>query len=272
MATITTPTVPKAWAPDVVGVPATEAVPTALLVQVGVKAGVIEGDEPSLRVPFMAADGTVSFVPEATPIPEQTAVLDEVVIQTHKLAVHGKYSRESLEQPNAARLIVDSMQRALIRKADEAFLSNLADPTGLLNVTGITDGGAVGANLDELVDAVVSIEADGGQATHIIAAPGAWGTLSKIKSGVDSAVSLLGAGTEATERRLLGIPVHTTSAMPAGTLLVCDASSIVTVYGEVMPARSSDVFFLSDVVAVRVMWRIGWGVMRPARLVGLTTV
>jgi hypothetical protein len=66
-------------------------------------------------------------------------------------------------------------------KADAAFLGNADAPDGLLSLTGVTDGGAIGDDLDTLADAVVSIEADGGTASHIIAAPGAWGAVVKLK-------------------------------------------------------------------------------------------
>lgn len=95
--------------------------------------------------------------------------------------------------------------------------------------------------------------------------------MAKIKTGTGSAASLLGAGTEAVERRLLGVPVLTTAPMPAGGLLVVDSSRVLTVYGQVRVARSEDAFFTKDVVAVRVTWRVGFNVMRPGRIVRLST-
>jgi hypothetical protein len=83
--------------------------------------------------------------------------------------------------------------------------------------------------------------------------------------------SLLGAGTEAAERRLLGVPVLSTPALTPGTVLVLDGSSVLTVYGDVRVARSDDAFFASDVVAVRVTLGCGWGLMQASRVVSLST-
>jgi HK97 family phage major capsid protein len=201
----------------------------------------------------------------------EMVVRRETVVRTGKIAALGKFSREQLAQPRAAEMVVKSMQRAVVKKADTAFLSNATDPTGLPEVVGIEPGGEVGDDLDTLADAVTHIEADGGTATHIIAAPDAWGPVAKLKTGTGSAQSLLGAGTEPVERRLLGVPVLTSSAMPSGNLLVIDASQVLAVYGAVQVARSEDVLFVSDVVAVRVTWRVGFNVMRPGRVVQLTT-
>ena len=270
MATVTTPLQPKAWAPDVIGFAADDVIPDALILTVGTKAGTIEGDEPAVRVPYVVDDGTAGFIAEGALIAETPGQYDELVITTGKIAGLGKFSREALAQPNAAKLITNAMQRSIVTKANAAFLSNLADPTGLLNTAGITDGGAVALNLDALADAVAGIETEGGTADYIVAAPDAWASLAKLKTATDSAQSLLGAGTDAAERRLLGIPVVTSSGMPEGTLLVLDKSSVLTVFGSVMVDRSEQAFFQYDTIAVRVMFRCGWAVMRPTRVAKLT--
>lgn len=272
MATQTTPTSPKAWAPDVTAFVPGDVVPDALVLQAATMVGSIEGDEPAIRVPFVADDGTVGFIAEGEIIPDAEQEFSEIVITTGKIAALGKYSFETLQQPEASRLVVESLSRSVVTKANAAFVGNAAGPTGLYSMTGITDGGAVGDDLDALVDAVSGIEADGGTATTIIAAPDAWASLSKLKAGTGSAQALLGAGTEATERRVLGIPALVTSAMPVGSLLVVDKSAVLAAQSPLRLARSEDAFFSSDVVAVRVTWRLGWNVQRPARVAKLTTL
>jgi hypothetical protein len=101
-------------------------------------------------------------------------------LHTYTVSALGKFSRESLAQPNAAQLILASMRRSVVTKADLAFIANATAPTGLLNVAGITAGGTVGANLDTLIDAAAGIEADGGTATDLIAALDLWAALSKM--------------------------------------------------------------------------------------------
>lgn len=205
MTTYTTANTDKAWHPDVQGFIPGEVVPDALILTTSTLAGQIEGDEPSLRVPFVADDGLATIVAEAAVIPDTNAVFDEVAISTYKVSALGKYSYEALQQPNAAQLILNSLQRAVVNKANLAYLGNAAAPTGLLNVAGITNGGVLGTSLDTLVDAQAGIEAAGGQATDIIASPSFWAAAQKMKSATGSAMPVLGAGTAATERYLLGM-------------------------------------------------------------------
>jgi len=63
-------------------------------------------------------------------------------------------------------------------------------PARLLNVAGITNGGAVATTLDEIVNARTSIAVAGGNATHIIASPAACASLSKLKTATGSNLSI----------------------------------------------------------------------------------
>lgn len=269
--TVTTETTATAWSPDVTAYPAVDVLPEALIMSTSTVVGAVEGDAPSVRVPWVDADDTVGFVNEGAPIPENAAQYNEVVVNTGKVATLGKFSREQLAQPNAAQLVVNSLSRSVVNKANAAYLGNDGDPTGLVNLAGITDGGALGTDLDTLADAVLGIEAQGGQATHIIAHPGAWGAVAKMKGATGSAVPLLGAGTEQTERRVLGVPVLVTNAAPTDTLLVVDSTAVVSAVGDVQLARSEDAFFGSDAVGIRVTFRLGWAAMKPERIVKIGT-
>ena len=272
MATHTTLTTAKAWHPDQTAFLPDDVIPDALILQAATRVGDIEGDEPAVRVPWVADDGTAGFVPEGQPIPESDATYDETVLRTGKVATLGKFSREQLEQEHAATLVVNALQRSVVKAANEAFLANAADPTGLLNTPGIGDGGVLGDNLDPVADAITAIEADGGQATTILASPQAWGRVSTLKTGDGSAAPLVGTGVgDAPQRRLLGVDVLTTPSMPDGTLLVLDAGAIPAAVGGVRLDRSDDAYFNADTVGVRVTFRLGWAVMHPARLVRITT-
>ena len=270
MAIQTTPTSPAAWRPDVTAYLPGDVIPDALILTHAVVAGRIEGDQPSLRVPFVADDGTVEIVPEADPVPDAAQQFDEVVVQTHKVGALGKYSYETLQQPEAARLVTESLTRSVTRKANAVFLGNAADPTGLLNL-GVTDGGLIDANLDALVDAIAGIEAAGGTATNIVAAPDAWATVSKFKDEQTSNRSLIGAGTDSATRVLLSVPVTVSPDMTAGELLVIDRNTVVAAVSPVRVARSEDAYFANDVVGVRVTFRLGWNVMHADRVARLTT-
>lgn len=274
MAIKTTPNSPKAWAPDQTAFVPGDVVPDALILNTATVVGQIEGDEPAIRVPFVADDGVVGFVAEGAEIPDANQEFDEVVVLTGKVAALGKYSFETLAQPEAARMVVDSLSRSVVTKANAAYLGNIEaapGPTGLLNSAGIIDVETpIGDDLDQLVDAVSLIELDGGAATHIIANPTAWATLNKLKRATDSNESLVGAGTVAATRALLGLPVLVTPAMPAGSLLVADKSAVIAAQSPVRLARSDDAYFSSDAIGVRVTWRLGWKVMHAARVAKLT--
>jgi HK97 family phage major capsid protein len=273
MATKTTPTSPKAWAPDLTAFVPDDVIPDALILSTANVVGQIEGDEPAIRVPYVADDGVVGFIAEGAEIPDANQEFDEVVVLTGKVAALGKYSFETLQQPEAARMVVDSLSRNVVKKANAAYLGSLEaepGPTGLLHSVGITDGGEVEDDLDPLIDAIASIEDDGGTATHIVASPTAWASLSKLKRATDSNESLVGAGVVAATRALLGLPVLVTPAMPDGSLLVSDKSAIIGAQSPVRLARSDDAYFSSDAIGVRVTWRLGWRVMHSARVAKLT--
>ncbi|MCV7317258.1 phage major capsid protein [Mycolicibacillus parakoreensis] len=266
MATNLTTNVPAAWRPDTTAYAPGDVVGDALLLAASTVVGTIEGDEPSVRVPYVSDDGTPAFVDEGDTFGDPGQVFSEAVISTFKLGALGKYSRELLAQPEAATSVSQSLSRAITKKANSAFIGNASDPTGLLNAS-IHDGGTVGSNLDELVDAVAHIESNGGAATHLIAHPTAWATLSKLKTGTSSEQNLLGAGVEAGQRNILGLPVLVDSNVSTGELLVVDKSAIVSAAGNVRLDRSEDAFFSADLVGVRIAWRIGWAVMHADRIV-----
>jgi len=273
VATTTTITSPHAWSPDVTGFLPGDVVPDAIILAASTIAGTVEGDEPAVRIPFVADDGDAGFVAEGAEIPDTDPDLDETVVLTGKVAKLSRFSREQLEQPNAAKLIVDSMSRSVTRKGNRAFLANPAGgpgPVGLLNA-GITEiVTPIEANLDLITEAIAMIETADGTATQIIASPAAWADLSRLKKSTDSNESLLGAGTETVERRLESLPVLVTNAMPAGQLLVLDKSTVLSAVGDVKLARSEHAYFSSDSIGVRVTWRAGWKVQRPGRVVKLT--
>ncbi|WP_395704743.1 phage major capsid protein [Rhodococcus ruber] len=276
MAGITTLTAAKGLHLDVRGFAPTELIPEALILQTSTKAGFVEGDEPAVRCPFVNVDDDAGFVAEGANIPEADPEHTEVVIHTGKVAVLVRTSREQHSQGNAAALVSDSVRRAIIRKANGAYLSQPAPtapattpPAGLLSLSP-TSGGTVADDFDVVADTLMGIEAANGQATHIVASPSAWASLTKFKAATGSNSSLVGAGVEAAERRLLGVPVIVSNAMTADKILVLDNTAILSAYGNVQLAVSDQAFFASDSVAVRCTFRFGQKLIDPARVVQLT--
>lgn len=260
-----TPTGPKALYPDTT-YPAQELIPEALIFELATIAGNIEGDEPSIRVPYIASDQGAGFVPEGSDIPESDPDLAEILVNTGKLAILSKISNEARSYPDARDLLSTSMRKAMMIKANTALLSNASDPTGLHNVAGIEDAGTLGDNLDAIGDAITAVEVNGGQATGIVTDPASWGVLRALKTATGSAQPLLGAPADQTERRLFGVPVIVSAQAAPGSLLVVDRSEIIAAAGELRLAVSEGVYFGSDSYGVRLTWRMGWNVIHPNRL------
>lgn len=260
---------PKGLNPDSTFL-ASEFIPDALFLRVGTNAGLIEGDAPVVRVPYIKEDSTVGFVAEGAEIPGGTEAFDEITVSTRKLAIVSTMSREAFQGQaslgNGGALLSTSMKRSVISAADKAFLDNAADPVGLMNTAGMYDAGEIGANLDGISDAITEIEANGGQATDIIVNPRVWGYLSKLKTTDTSAQLLLGAPGEAVGRKLFGLDVHTSAQMPATGGLILDKSNVLTVAGPLMLAKTDLALFTSDSIVFRAMLRLGWGVIRPNRM------
>jgi HK97 family phage major capsid protein len=287
MAEILTTTSPTAWRPDQIAyIDVNDMIPQALPLLAGTPAGVIEGDQPAIRVPFVLDDGAVSFVAEGDTIPENDPTPGEVVITTAKLAQLTKLSRESFQQSaNVAQMLYQSMTRALTRKANAAFLGNAVtagQPTGLLNLAGITQVGELGANLDLISDAMATIVSEGGQPTHILTDPLTWALIAKMKSTSGGALPVLAPATEAPKPRLFGLDVLIDRDIPhvapngttagSGTLVVVDKRDILTAWSPVAVELSRDVYFDSDSYALRGRLRLGWSPVRPERVAVVTTV
>jgi len=270
--THTTDNSAKGWSPDVIGFAPADVVPDALILSTSTVSGRVEGDEPAVRV-IWVDDDEADFVAEGGPIDEAEPDLNETLVYTGKVAQLVRVSREQYRTGRSAELLSDSVRRAVVKRANRAYLAQPAPvgpdttpPAGLLNLNISEDFGYVGPDLDALADAVADIETAGGTATHIIAAPDAWAALRKLKTGTASNVSLLGAGTEDAEKRLLGLPVLTTPAMTSGGLLVLDKTAIVSAVGDVIVSTSEHAYFASDSVALRCTWRFGANVVHPDRL------
>lgn len=272
MATETTLTSSKAWAPDENAFNPGDAVPEALILNHSNVTGVIEGDQPVLRVAYIDdAAATVSV--EGTPIDEANPGLAEVLVHTAKITQLVRLSNEQYRQEGTAQELSESVQRAIVAKANSLFVAQaaptspaVAPAAGLINVTGVEDGGAIADNLDGLVDLVALLESNGSAPTGILLDPLAWAALRKFKTGAGSEIGILGAGTNDSTKMLLDLPVTVSNALTANTGLVIDRNAIVSAVGPVRVETNDSVYFNSDSVAVRATWRIGHNIVRPDRI------
>jgi len=234
--------------------------------------GAIEGDEPSLRVAYVE-DDEAQFTAEADQIPEAAPELAEVTVYTGKITQLIRVSNEQYRQEGTDVQLSQSAQRAVIEKADEAFLAqpaptppNTQPAPGLLNITGLVSGEEVYGNLDALVDLQAELQLNGSTPSHIIVDPLGWGELRKLKTNdTDSNESLVGAGVTDAQPLLLSLPVLVNREMPSYRGLLIDRTAVVSAVGQVYVAVSEHRYFEYDSQMLRITWRIGQNVVRPDR-------
>lgn len=272
MATIDTTAAAYPWRPDLHEFAPADAVPSALILQCANVVGEVRGDQPSVRVAYVD-DADATFVGEGDTITDNPPDLAEVIVHTGKISQLVKVSNEQFAQEGTAGQLATSVARSIIYKADEAFIAQAAPvspavtpPAGLLNLSGTIDGGELAADLDALADLIAELQGNLANPSAIVVDPKGWSELRKLKLGTDFSASLLGAGTDDAQPRLLGIPVIVNRHVTAYSGLVIDRNAIAAAAGPVQIANSYDRYFDSDSVAVRATWRIGWNLVRPMRV------
>lgn len=272
MTTQTTLTSAKAWSPDVNAIAPQDAVPDALILQTSTVSGTVDGDSPMVRVQYVD-DAAATFTAEGAPITETDPGLSECVVATGKVTQLVKLSREQFGQPNASELLSTSVSRAVTKAGNTAYIAQakptspaVTPPAGLLNVTGIVDGGAIADDLDGLVDLLATLAGNDAQPSHIIVSPTGWASLRKFKIGTGYNGALLGTGATDAQKFLLDLPVLVSAAVPANKGLVVDQTAVVSAVGPVEVATSEHAFFGSDSIAIRCTWRFGANVVKPNRI------
>lgn len=271
--TITTGFSAGAHSPDVYTHAPGDVVPDALILQASTVAGSVDGDAPSVRVAYVV-DDDAQFTAEGAVIPDAAPQLAEAVVHTAKITKLVPVSNEQWLHEQTAGELAQSVARAIVRRADSAFLAEvapvapaLAPAAGLANMGGLVDGGAIADNLDALVDLVAELEENLSTPSLIVVSPTTWAALRRLKvGGTDTNESLLGAGTTDAQPMLLSLPVVRNIAVPAGVGFVVDKSAIVSAVGDVRIANSEHERFSADTVVLRATWRIGHTVMRPERI------
>ncbi|MCV7055507.1 phage major capsid protein, partial [Mycolicibacterium gilvum] len=170
----TTTTSAYAWRPDDTTFVPGDVVPEALILRTSTVAGSIEGDKPSLHVAFVS-DDAAEFVAEGSPQDDADPTLAEVLVHTAKISQIVPLSNEQWRQEGTASQIAQSVSRAIVKRADQAYLAQVAPtppavhpPAGLINIDGLTEGNDLVGDLDSLVDLIAELEAEGSTPSHII--------------------------------------------------------------------------------------------------------
>ncbi|MED5814487.1 phage major capsid protein [Mycolicibacterium sp. 050232] len=271
----TTPQAVESLRPNVHVFPPRDLLPEALIIRATtLVAPTVEGDQPIVRAPFLTV-GEAGFVPEGDEIPDGGVDSREAIIATGKVATIAEVSREQYKQTAMSNLLSTEMKRAVIVKADGAFLAQpmpaggaITPPPGIL-VQDHTAGGRVVDNLDAVADAIALIEGHSGTADLIVASPASWAAVSKLKTGEGSNASLLGPPAVAAERQLLSVPVAVSASVPDDLLLIVDRRAILSAYSGVTLAVSEHAAFRRDAFVTRVTWRLGATITHPERVIEL---
>ena len=262
----------KAWAPDVYVFSAADVLPDALINLCSTVAGVIEGDEPVMRVAYVD-DDLATYVAEGEEIPESEPVLAEQLVHTAKVTQLVRLSNEQFGQTNTASQLAQSVSRAITRRSNLAFVAesaptggDVAPVAGLVNTADVVEGDDVSQSLDALVDLIARLQDALAIPSHILLDPLGWAELRKLKTGTAFNSSLLGAGTTDATPMLLSLPVIVDPAVPDYSGVVVDQRAVVSAVGQVKVATSEHQYFSSDSVLLRATWRFGHVVVRPDRI------
>lgn len=260
-----------AWRPDQFTFEPAVMLSDAAILNHSTAAGEIHGDEPVIRVAYVV-DDDAEFVAEGEVIPEGEPALNEALIHTRKFAQLIRLSNEQYRQNGTDEELGRSVSRAMITKADKAFLSQVpptgpavAPVAGLINMAGVSQT-AVAGNVDKLIDLEAIVRANGARPTAWVMAPDAWALLRKMKTATASNVGILGAGTDDSEPRLLSIPVQINAQMPSKTGLLVDRTAVLSATSGLTIATDASAYFSSDSIGVRATWRTGHVVPRPNRI------
>lgn len=231
----------------------------------------IEGDAPAVRV-GVVDDDTAQHVPEGAEIPLSQPELNERLVYTRRIAYLTTISRDQYRQAGTDQQLAHSVARAMVRKADQALLTQpapvapeVAPSTGLVNLVGATRVD-LADDLDPLHDLLAQLEDAGAEPDSILVAPTTWAYLKKLRTATGSNLGILGAGTDDSVRRLLSLPVSVNRSMEPGTGLVLDRRAVASAYGQLEVDVSHDALFSSVGVAVRALFRAGHVVPRENRI------
>lgn len=223
------------------------------------------------RIPLITGEASSNWYAENADITLSDPTAGEEVIRPRKTAGLTKISREAADDssPAAAQVIGSSLARSIATGIDAALFGTASGtgvpPKGLGafadSAVTLIEAPTAWANVDPFIEAIFQIEALNASLTAFIANPADAEELAKLKKLSGSNEPLLAPdATSPTTRRLAGLPLYTSAAVPAGTIYGLDSSRVFTVIREDVTVEADrSVYFGSDSVAVRGIARVGFG-------------
>lgn len=227
------------------------------------------------RIPLVTDEAGADWYAEQAEIAIDDATLGEETVRPRKVAGFTPLSNELVNDssPSAAIVIGDSIARSIATKIDAALFGN-APGTGVppKGIGAFADGAvslvtapAAWANVDPFIEAIFKVDTAGGNITAFVANPADAETLAKLKKETGSNEPLLAPDANSSTRRsLAGVELHTSAAVPAGTIYGYDKTRLFTVVrDDVSVEMDRSVLFRSDSTAIRAVARIGFGYTHP---------
>lgn len=251
-----------------------------------------------LHVPAVSGSAATSWSVEGELIAQTDMNFQGSIVRPTKLAAVLLVSRELIDDADAdiIPLVEMDVAKSIALELDRAFLEGsgvVAEPLGLLGTTGIgtkalgaADGAAI--KVDDVKQALDAVRVANGIPSSIFMHPKTWRDLTSITTGVASDLryvlqSSMESPAEGFHPSLLGVPAYTTtqinaartvgSTLDATNLYIVDNRHAAIVRREDMRIEiSRDVFFQSDLVAIKAVVRVGFAFPQPAAHYALTAI
>lgn len=269
----------KAWLPDDFG---KLLIATASTMSVAMQiTNVVNTDGNVFRIPTITAEAATAWYAENADIALTDPTAGEEVVTPRKAAGLSKISNELMNDstPAAKEEIGKSLARSLATGIDAALFGT-ADGTGVppkgigaFADAAVTLTASIGswANVDPFIGAQFKLEAIGARVTSFIANPADAEILAKLKKATGSNEPLLATdATSPTTRRISGVPLWTSLAIPTGTIYGIDGTRVHTVLrNDVEVEEDKSVYFGSYSTAVRSVARVAFGYPHPKAIARL---
>ncbi|MBT1167012.1 phage major capsid protein [Bifidobacterium simiarum] len=253
-------------------------IPTALIMTLTTIAGRIEGDAPTLNVPYIGTEAAAQLVREGDEIPDGGISVSELHVATRKVAALAAVTNEANYSDDMRTMLGTGLAGSVVKKADAVFLQNPAPAanesgvTGLFNLPDVVQAGTIdnaNTGLDPIVDGIAAIATNGGTPTHIIMGYGTWAALLKLKTA--QGLSQISPDVaNAPVPQLFGLPVILSAQAPADAIMVTCQTELISAVGQVSAASSDQRYFERDSTLMRSTFRFGYGVIHADRLAKIT--
>lgn len=232
----------------------------------------------SFRFPRITSDPSAAWIAENAEITASEATADDVPVTPKKVAGLSIISNELANDtsPEAAGVIGGGLARDIARKVDQAFFGTApgntnVQPGGLEYLAATVESIAAdpAAGIDAFIDAIAAAEALGVTLDAFVTDPATARALAKLKVGTGSNLPLFGVGaTNGIERNVLGVPLHVSPYVVAGTAWGIPKARVFSVLREdVTLDIDSSAFFTKDQTAIRGIMRIGFGFVQPEAII-----